>query len=164
MRKASNQADKETKKMNSAESILREGALFLVALLGSMLGYISRTWGMSKAIKYSRLGFSALAAIFMLLILRALCSALGLSYEWTVVIVGFFSWVGTEVTITFLEKIIHRHLGITHVYIQTNPDCPSGNCSIDSGGVYTLSELQGSEGKGEGARESASTNPEAGRS
>lgn len=158
------QDNKDCQEMNSSETILKEASLFIIALLGSMLGYVSRTWGVSKAIKYSRLGFSALAAIFMLLLLRALCNALGLSYEWTVVVVGFFSWMGTEITMTFLEKIIHKHLGITHVYIQTNPDTSSRSCPVDAGGVYTMDQLQRSKEATEGDGSPTGTDTAAGGS
>ena len=143
--------------MNSAESLIKEAILFLVAILGSVLGYVSRTWGTDKVVKYSRIGFSTLSAVFILLLLRALCSALGLSWEWTVVVVGFFSWMGTEITMTFIEKLIHKHLGITHVYIQTDTNKRSDSCPIVPGGVYDLDSLQGSISKSERVGKSASS-------
>lgn len=150
--------------MNSAEAIVKEGALFLVAILGSVLGYVSRTWGLNKAVKYSRIGFSTLSAIFMLLLLRALCNALGLSWEWTIVIVGFFSWMGTEITMVFIERLIHKHLGLTHVYIQTPRHNNSGSCPIEPGGVYDLDSVSGSLTKSDGTGKPADTDTEAGGS
>lgn len=169
MRKDYTQEDKDSNHYrtgsfmtNSAEAIIKEAVLFLVAVLGSVLGYVSRTWGVNKAVKYSRIGFSTLSAVFMLLLLRALCSALGLSWEWTVVVVGFFSWMGTEITMVFIEKLIHKHLGITHVYIQTSPNKFSSDSPIKPGGVYDLESLQGSLSKAEGIGAATSANPKAG--
>lgn len=147
--------------MNSAEAVVKEGVLLLVAVLGSVLGYVSRTWGASKAIKYSRIGFSTLSALFMLLLLRALCAALGLSWEWTVVVVGFFSWMGTEITMVFIEKLIHKHLGITHVYIQTSRNNRIDSCPIEPGGVYDMDSVSGSLSKSEGVGKPTNAHSEA---
>lgn len=136
--------------MNALSEHMRAGLLLLVSVMGAALGYVSRQWGLQKTIKWSRFLFSIFAAIFMLILLRTACNLLGLSYEWTLLIVGLFSWLGTEVTVSVLERIVYRKLGLSHVYVKTE----ASNCRnnpLEPGGVYTVDELQQSEIK---ARES----------
>lgn len=116
--------------------------LLIVSTLGASLGYISRQWGVDKTIRISRLIFSVFAAIFMTVLLKTACDVLELNYQWTLIIIGLFSWLGTDVTVTLLERIVYRKLGLSHVYIKNEANCTR---NIKPGGVYTLDELQSSK-------------------
>lgn len=139
--------------MSAFSDSVKTVLLIIVSILGAGLGYISRQWGLEKTLKWSRFMFSIFAALFMLIILRTICTVLGLSYEWTLIIVGLFSWLGTDVTVAVLERIVYKKLGLSHVYVKSQ----ASNCTSDPikpGGVYTVDELQESEIR---AKESAVT-------
>lgn len=130
--------------MSALSDGVKAALLILVSILGAGLGHISRQWGLEKTLRWSRFVFAIFAALFMLILLRTICVILGLSFEWTVIIVGLFSWLGTDVTVAVLERIVYRKLGLTHVIVKSE----ASSCSTDPiqpGRVYTVDELQESE-------------------
>jgi len=115
--------------------------MVLVSIVGAALGYISRQWRAGKTIKLSRMMFAVMASVFIMAMTSTLCNIMGFSYNWTILIVGVFSWMGTDASIVILERAVYKKLGISHVYVKTGANTSSVN-SLKPGGVYDLQELQ----------------------
>lgn len=91
---------------------LRDSLFVLLAFFGGILGDVTRKLdkGAKVVLKVSFIkgAGSAFTGFLMLLF----CRKLGLSYEATGVCVGVFGWLGSEVTIGFLQKAVYSKLGL----------------------------------------------------
>lgn len=76
------------------------------------MGYLLRTINSRQKIKWSRAALEGGAAGFVGLLMLFVCQAMGLSEQWTGVIVGVSGWLGANVTIRMLESIVLKKLGI----------------------------------------------------
>lgn len=80
---------------------------------GGVLGHIMRAISKKQRIKVGRACVEGLGAAFVGALVMMLCQAMGLSEQWTGVIVGVCGWLGAEATIGLLEKVVYQKLGIT---------------------------------------------------
>lgn len=91
---------------------LKVGGLVAFAALGGAMGYIMRTVDSGKKVKPLRALLEALAAGFVGLVVLFTCQAIGLSEQWTGVVVGVCGWLGANASIRLLETIVYKRLGI----------------------------------------------------
>ena len=80
--------------------------------VGGILGYLMRMLEHGSPIKLPMAIVEGLASGFVGLLMYMLCHQLGLSQEWTGVIVGVSGWLGANATLRLLEIIVYKKLGI----------------------------------------------------
>lgn len=88
-------------------------AYALFAAVGGFLGHLLRAIDAKQKINWLRAALEGVAAGFVGLLVMLMCNAMGFSSQWTGVVVGVCGWLGANVTIRILEKIVRRKLGIT---------------------------------------------------
>lgn len=84
------------------------------AALGGMLGHMIRTLDKQQKINYARAALEGVAAGFVGLLMLFTCDAMGMSKQWTGVIVGVAGWMGPSATIRVLELIVKRRLNVSN--------------------------------------------------
>lgn len=82
------------------------------AALGGLLGHIMRAMDRKEPINKTRAICEGLAAGFVGMLFMLLCSAMGLSEQWTGVIVGVSGWLGAEASIRIIEEVVYKKLGL----------------------------------------------------
>lgn len=88
-------------------------ALFVpFAMVGGTIGSIMRKLNNSEKVKFWMVVLEAAASGFAGVLILLLCQAMGLSLQWTGVIVGVCGWLGGGATMQLLEKVVHRKIGI----------------------------------------------------
>lgn len=92
--------------------ILRSAIFIGFATLGGLLAYLMRTLNTEEKPLIKRAVVEGLSSGFVGLIAMLMCRALGLSWEWSGVIVGLFGWLGAETSIVLLSQVVRKKLGI----------------------------------------------------
>lgn len=82
------------------------------ASLGGILGYSMRMLEHGAPIKLTMAIIEGMASGFVGLLMFLACNQLGLSPEWTGVIVGVSGWLGANATLRILEILVYKKLGI----------------------------------------------------
>jgi hypothetical protein len=90
---------------------MRAIAYAAFASLGGALGHLMRTFD-KATFSWARCILESLAAGFVGLLMLLACQALGLSEQWTGVIVGVSGWLGANATIRMLEALVRKKLGL----------------------------------------------------
>lgn len=103
----------------SFDNLLDTIGLTLFGALSGWLGYLMRTLDEGGKIVWLRSFLEAATSGLVGYLGILLCRAMGLSFEWTGVVVGTLGWLGATVSIRILEKVIRKKLGIENV---GNPD------------------------------------------
>jgi hypothetical protein len=80
--------------------------------LGGVLGHIMRAMDKQEPVIWTRAAIEGIAAGFVGLLMMLLCSALGLSEQWTGIIVGVSGWLGAQASIRMLEELVYKKLGL----------------------------------------------------
>lgn len=106
---------------------IKAAAYAAFSSLGGVLGHLMRTVDKSQKITVGRTAMEGLAAGFVGLLVLLLCQAMGLSEQWTGVVVGVSGWLGASATIRMLETAVRKRLGVTQ---EQNSGQPTG---IDQG-------------------------------
>jgi len=85
---------------------------FLLAAFGGLLGYVMREHDKGNEMNGPRAATEAVASGFVGFLVMLLCRAMALDPLWTGPIVGLFGWLGANVTIRMLERIVYEKLGV----------------------------------------------------
>lgn len=80
--------------------------------IGGILGHIMRALDKKEAIVWTHAAIEGIAAGFAGLLMMLMCNALGLSEQWTGIIVGVTGWLGAQATIRLLEQAVYKKLGL----------------------------------------------------
>lgn len=83
-----------------------------LAAIGGGLGYIMRTMDARQAVQIGKVLLNMAAAGFVGYLIWEACNAMGISEQWTGVLVGVSGWLGAGASIKTLEKLIFNKLGI----------------------------------------------------
>lgn len=97
------------------EKVVDTVGLVGFGMLSGWLGYLMRTLDKGHKIIWVRSFLEASASGVVGFLGIMMCRAMGLSFEWTGVVVGVFGWLGATVSISLFEKMIRRKLGIENV-------------------------------------------------
>ncbi len=92
--------------------IARTAIFVAFATIGGLLAYLMRTLNNAEKPILARAIVEGLSSGFVGLIAMLLCKAMGLSWEWSGVVVGVFGWLGAETSIMMLSKAVRKKLGI----------------------------------------------------
>jgi alpha-D-ribose 1-methylphosphonate 5-phosphate C-P lyase len=71
-----------------------------------------RTLDKQRKINFARAALEGVAAGFVGLLMLFMCDEMGMSKQWTGVIVGVAGWMGPSATMRVLDTIIRRRLNI----------------------------------------------------
>lgn len=82
------------------------------ASFGGIMGHLLRTLHSNQKISWGRSVVEGCAAGFVGVIVLFMCQAMNLSEAWTGTIVGVFGWLGASTTITILERVVRKKLGL----------------------------------------------------
>lgn len=82
------------------------------ASFGGILGHLFRTFHAEQPIHWGKAALEGASAGFVGLLTLLLCQAIGVSEEWTGVIVGLLGWMGANATVKVLELVVLKKLGI----------------------------------------------------
>lgn len=82
------------------------------ASFGGFMGHLMRTFDRREKIHWGRAALEGIAAGFVGLLVLFVCQEMGLSEQWTGVIVGVSGWLGANATIRMLENVVFKKLGI----------------------------------------------------
>lgn len=90
---------------------IRAAAYTAFSAIGGMLGFTMRVIDSKQPFKLWRCLVEGASAAFVGLLVLMLCEAMGLSHQWTGVIVGVCGWLGASATIRMLESVVRNKLG-----------------------------------------------------
>ncbi len=82
------------------------------AAFGGFMGHLLRTIDGGHPISWGRALLESASAGFVGMLVLLTCQAMGLSEQWTGVIVGVAGWLGASVTIRMLELVVRQKLGL----------------------------------------------------
>jgi hypothetical protein len=92
---------------------VKSAAYAVFAALGGLVGHVMRNIESGKKIHVGKAIAEGVAAGFVGLIVLFACQAMGLTEQWTGVIVGVSGWLGASASIKIIEKMVFKKLGIT---------------------------------------------------
>jgi ABC-type transport system involved in cytochrome c biogenesis permease subunit len=84
----------------------------MFAALGGMLGHVMRALDKREQIMWFRALVEGIAAGFVGMLFYLVCQAMGMSEQWTGVIVGVSGWLGATASIKLLESAVYKKLGL----------------------------------------------------
>jgi len=91
---------------------LKEAIFYsFLAGFGGAIGDVMRKLNSNKDVVWKRTAVEAFGAAFVGYLVYQVCVALGLSREWTGVVVGVCGWLGSSATIQILEPVVKRVIG-----------------------------------------------------
>lgn len=92
---------------------VKAGAYVAFSAVGGMLGFLMRSIDRKETFNFWRCLLEGAGAAFVGLLVLFICQAMGLSQQWTGVIVGVCGWLGASATIRMLESVVRNKLGAT---------------------------------------------------
>jgi len=101
------------------------------AAFAGMCGHLLRTLDSAHKVVWSRVVIEGFAAGFVGVLVYLLCKAMGMSIEWTGVVVGVSGWLGANATIKMLERVVLKKLGLPVVAAAATPELEMPNV-VDS--------------------------------
>lgn len=101
--------------------LLRNAAYVSFSAFAGGLGYILRTMEKGEGVGASRVFWEMLGSGFSGFVILMLCKVMGISPEWTGIIVGITGWLGAQATILSLESVARRKLGLERSIGSENP-------------------------------------------
>lgn len=87
-------------------------AYFSFASFGGFLGHLMRIHERKEKFNWGAVILESIAAGFVGLIALLLCKALGLSMDWSGVVVGMSGWMGASATLRLIEVLVYNKLGL----------------------------------------------------
>lgn len=103
-------------------------AYFSFAAFGGFLGHLMRIHERKEKFNWGAVILESIAAGFVGLIALLLCRALGLSMDWSGVIVGMSGWMGASATLRLIEVLVYNKLGLKPKRRRTDKeDCDNEN-------------------------------------
>ena len=84
----------------------------LLAAVGGLLGYVMREHDKGNDLSGWRAAAEALSSGFVGFLVMLLCRAMGIDPLWSGFVVGIFGWLGANVSIRLLERLVYDKLGI----------------------------------------------------
>lgn len=84
-----------------------------LAWFGGLMGYLMRTVEAGGKPRLARALLESSSAAFVGALVTLACAAMEWNALWTGVLVGVSGWLGAHASITMLEKILYKRLGIT---------------------------------------------------
>lgn len=82
------------------------------AALGGLLGHLFRSLDNGRKVSLYESCVRSVGAAFSGFLVFLMCNAWGIDEAWTGVVVGVFGWLGADVTIVFLERIVFEKFGL----------------------------------------------------
>lgn len=98
---------------NSPDFLYESICFGLFAAVGGCLAYTLRCLNQEKKPKVSRAIAEFLASGFVGILAMLGCKAMELDWRWSGLVVGVFGWLGAEVSIALLAKLVRKKLGIS---------------------------------------------------
>lgn len=83
-----------------------------LAAIGGLLGYTMREHDKGNELSGRRAFVEAASSGFVGFIVMLICRAIGLDPLWSAPAVGIFGWLGANVSIRLLERLVYEKLGI----------------------------------------------------
>ncbi len=83
-----------------------------LAAVGGLLGYVMREHDKGNPLSAMRALFETMSSGFVGFLVMLLCRAMNLDPLWSGFVVGIFGWLGANVSIRLLERIVYERLGI----------------------------------------------------
>ena len=84
--------------------------LRLLAALAGLLGHLMRVVERGGKVKWLVAGLEACASGFVGYLAIPMCKAMGLSYEWTGVVVGLLGWLGAAAVGSVVPAVFALHV------------------------------------------------------
>lgn len=84
----------------------------MLAGIGGLLGYVMREHDAGNPLNAWRALTEAVSSGFVGFLVMLLCRAMGLDPLWSGFVVGIFGWLGANVSIRLLERVVYERLGI----------------------------------------------------
>lgn len=84
----------------------------LLAAFSGAIGYLHRQVSGKRAISWLEGVVRALGSGVVGMLVAMLCVAMELSIPWTGFLVGTAGWLGADITMVLLEKIVHKRIGL----------------------------------------------------
>lgn len=91
---------------------LMAAAYTVLAAFGGLLGYVMREHDKGNPLSGMRAATEAISSGFVGFLVMLLCRAMGVDPLWSGFIVGLFGWLGANVSIRLLERLVYDKLGI----------------------------------------------------
>lgn len=92
--------------------------LLIIAMIGGMLGYISREISNRRKVQFLRVLFAGSAAAFFALLIKTLVIKSGGDLEWALIAICVFSWIGADTTANILLKSILKKFGMSYGFYK----------------------------------------------
>lgn len=93
-------------------SWLRDLLFVLLAFLGGVLGDVTRRLDRGEKIILTVVFVKGAGSAFTGVLMLFLCKYFNLSVEATGLSVGLFGWLGAEVTVGFLQRVVYSKFGV----------------------------------------------------
>lgn len=84
----------------------------LLAAVGGLLGYIMREHDKGNELSALRALTESVSSGFVGFLVMLLCRAMAVDPLWSGFVVGIFGWLGANVSIRLLERLVYERLGI----------------------------------------------------
>ncbi|KQM21943.1 phage holin family protein [Novosphingobium sp. Leaf2] len=84
----------------------------VLAGVGGLLGYVMREHDKGNELSGWRALTEAVSSGFVGFLVMLLCRAMAIDPLWSGFVVGIFGWLGANVSIRLLERIVYERLGI----------------------------------------------------
>ena len=104
----------------------------LLAAFGGLLGYIMREHDKGNKLSAMRAATEAVSSGFVGFLVMLLCRAMELDPLWHGFVVGIFGWLGANVSIRLLERLVYEKLGI-RILPERGKTQPSPSDATDQG-------------------------------
>lgn len=101
-------------KLSLIETLMMSG----LAGIGGTLSYLMRQANIKERPTMGRAVLEACSSAFVGLLAMLACQAMEISWQWAGVIVGLFGWMGAELSIALLRRLVESRFGIGKTWKQ----------------------------------------------